>query len=190
MKPRPGNLNFLLAITLVSLWAICGCKPSAPAPNPAATSAAPPILFDQVLARNDIVRRLKVAEQDLATDNWRTFPMSGRINYSRFQRLTPITEDVLHEVQPQLEKMTACELITQFKTFPRYTETDVHGDTAAYYIYVKGNRGIADLLKNRPKSKIECLRKFQNDKGEIFDGVQGSVSSVGDFVRYEIFKEY
>ena len=179
-----------LSIILVAVVIICGCKPSDQSSSSLASATNQPILFDQLLAREDIARRLKVAEQDLASDEWRTNERSGRFNYSRFQRLGPITQDVLHAVKPELEKMTASELITQFKTLPpRSAGTGVDSATAAYFVYEKGNHEITELLKGRSGSELESLRKFEDDKREVFDGPDGANFSVGDIVRYQLLKE-
>jgi hypothetical protein len=127
---------------------------------------------------------LKEAEQDLAVDEWRTNPMSGRFNYSRSERLTPIIRDVLGEVEPQSEKMNAGELLAQLKTFPQLSAGgDVDPATAAYYVYVMGNRKIVALLDKRPKSEFEDLRMFKDDSNEPFDGVQGGAMSIGALIR-------
>ena len=84
--------------------------------------------------------------------------------------------------------MKASALVAQFKTFPPLS-SDVDPATAAYGVYVMGNRKITDILKRRPKSEIEGLRKFEDDKREVFDGLQGANESVGALVRYELLKE-
>jgi len=148
-----------------------------------ALKSASPILFDQVITREDIARRLKAAEQDLAADEWRTNPRSGRFNYSRSERLTPIVHDVLVDVEPQLEKMNAGELFAQLKTFPQVSGGEVDSATAAYFIYVTGNRKIVALLDKRPKSEFEELRQFKNDPNEAFDGINGGGMTIGTLIR-------
>ena len=176
-----------LAIILLCGFVLCGCKPASRPPAPPTLKSASPILFDQVLAREDIARRLKLAEQDLAADDWRTNPMSGRFNYSRSDRLRPIIKDVLGEVGPQLEKMDAGQLLAQLKTFPQMSMGgDVDAATAAYFVYVGGNRQIITLLDKRPKSEFEKLRKFKDDSNETFDGVNGGPISIGILIRLHL----
>ena len=164
--------------------ALCGCRPSV---GPPALNSASPILFDQVLTRRDIARQLNEAEQDLTADEWRTNPMSGRFNYSRFNRIGPITEAVLHNVEPQLEKMDAGELLAQLKTFPQMSMGGhVDPATAAYFVYVEGNRRIIILLNKRPKSEFEKLRKFKDDSNEPFDGINGGFMSIGMLIRLHL----
>ena len=163
---------------------LCGCKPASRPPAPTILQSASPILFDRVLAREDFARRLKEAEQDLSSDEWQTNPRSGRFNYSRFKRIGPISEDVLHEVEPQLAEMDAGELLAQLKTFPQMSMGgDVDPATAAYFVYVAGNRKIIALLDKRPKSEFEKLRKFKDDSNEAFDGIEGGPLSIGVLIR-------
>jgi hypothetical protein len=149
--------------------------------------SASPVLFDEVLAREDIARWLKEAAQDLPTDGWRTNVMSGRFNFSRFKRIGPISEDVLHEVEPQLEKMDAVELLAQLKTFPQMSMGgDVDPASAAYFVYVAGNRKIIALLDKRLKSEFEALRKFKDDSNEACDGEQGGPMFIGTLIRLHL----
>jgi hypothetical protein len=179
-----------LAIILLFGTVLFGCKPASRPPAPPKLQAASPILFDRVLAREDFARRLKEAEQDLAADEWQTNPMSGRFNYSRFKRIGPISEDVLHEVEPQLAEMDAGELLAQLKTFPQMSKGgEVDSATAAYFIYVAGNRKIIAFLDKRPKSEFEALRKFKDDSNETFAGEQGGPMSVGELIQLHLDKK-
>jgi hypothetical protein len=164
------------------LWSL---RQPASRPVPPALKPASPILFDQVLAREDIVRRLKEAEQDLATDEWSTNRISGRVNNSRSNRIWPISKDVLDEVEPQLEKMNAGELLAQLKTFPLLMG-HVDRATTAYDVYVMGNRKIIALLDKRPKREFEALRKYKDDLNETFDGLQGCPWSIGSIIRLHL----
>jgi hypothetical protein len=175
------------AIILLSGLALCGCKPASRPSVPPTIQSASPVLFDRVLAREDFARRLKEAELDLAGDEWRTNLRSGRFNYSRFKRIGPISEDVLREAEPQLAQMDAGELLAQLKTFPQLSMGgDVDPATAAYFVYVSGNRKIIGLLDKRPKSEFEKLRKFKDDSNEAFDGVEGGPMSIGVLIRLHL----
>lgn len=169
------------------LFLTCGCKPSNQSHTPTITSPQPPILFDQVLTREDVIRRLKLAEQNLATDSWHTNPMSGSFNVSRSKREVPISDDILREIQPYLEKMSASELLAQLKVFPMLSSPSIDG--VAYYVYDSGNKKIIDLFEKRPQAEFESLRKFKDDTNEVFTGPQGDTIFIRDLVRQKLLKQ-
>src|SRR5579871_213385 len=133
------------SIFALVLCAFRSAAQTSPPPATPATGTAQPVLFDQLLARADILARLKTADQELPTDQWHTNALTGNANVTRLQREFEVGDSLLQELRPKLEKLSTCELLAQLKTFPPGSSASPEG--AAYTVYFSGNKEIINLLK-------------------------------------------
>lgn len=177
------SLQTGVCLVLVVLSTSCGLK------SPPAVPPASPTVLDQLLQPEDVKTRVKAAERDLPSDEWRTGGETrpGRHNISRSGREGGLAHELLSLLRPRLQRMSARQLLDSLKTYSDGPSPTFPG--VAYYIYRDGNQMIIEELARRPSSDLESLREFRKDQRGIFTGDNGPHSDVGGFVRYTLLHE-
>ncbi len=171
-----------LAPFLICAVLLSGCRPSS-APKQSAQSFRVGVL-DELFMNGDVVIRIKAAEQDLPGDDWANQPQGGKHNVTRSQRSSDLAKVLLEPVPRRLEGLSVEELVESLKVFPYGNYGSFEG--VAYYVYLVGNRSIMEELRRRPRSELETLRRFKEDRRMIYTGASGGVWTIGDLVSNDL----
>ena len=139
-------------------------------------------ILDEALSRTDIGAERDLAERDLQTDVWVTHPKYGRFNESRFRREIGLTDKLLDEIKPRIQKMTAPDLLESLKVFPPGASYG-NFESVVFYVWRDGNKMIMEELKGRSKGDLETLRGHTNDLRVVFTDAEGENLTVGNVVH-------
>ena len=178
----PNMTRFLHLLAMLLL--LNGCASNK---QQASEESEHPSILDKLLLPSDVVARVKAAECDLPTDKWETLSKIGRTNRSRCAREGSLGIELLEKIKPQLPGMSVRKLLDSLKTFPYPGYGSFDG--VEYAVYQGGNEMIIEELKRRPKSQLAALTPFREDRRAIWTGDSGPPLSVGELVRYDLFKE-
>lgn len=172
------------AQTLAAVLLLMGCAPKQQAVK---QQDEIPSVLDSLLGSTNVVARIKAAECDLPSDEWETLPKIGRTNRTRGAREGSLALELLEGLKPLLPKMSVRELIASLKTFPYPEYGSFPG--VEYGVFEGGNDMIIEELKRRPRSELDVLKPFRQDRRAVWTGDAGPPLSVGELVRYDLFKE-
>ena len=182
VAPWRNMMRFTWPTTfLILALQLCSCVREKEASVPAPSTVRQAIL-DEVMAGEEVRRRIKQTEQDLPSDTWiaGTASRPGRRNTSRSTREYELANELLDKVKTDIAQMSARGLLGSLKTFPYTAPGSFSG--VAYYVYRDGNQEIIKELSNRSRRELEALRKFQNDAREVFTGDSGPPRSIGNLI--------
>ena len=145
-------------------------------------------MLDEPLLRAEVQKRIREADQNLPTDEWKTTTgaLAAHWNDSRKKRDLSISRELLAEVQPKLKLMPVPQLLHSIKAERDDLLTKIDGVT--YFLYVEGNEEILKELKQRPAHELEYLKKYRGDLTFIFGCPQGPNATLGQLcgeVLYE-----
>lgn len=166
-------------VTILALL-VCGCASTR---QPVSSHQT---ILDDVLSKPKYAEAIRQAERDLPNDQWVDF--KGQRNRSRSAREYDVAAKMLADIKPKLQAMSVSELVRSFKVVPypagilTNNFSGVRGD-----VYVFGNLMITKEIKSRPKSELEVLSRFADEKVAIWTGDEGSVTTLASFVQYDVF---
>jgi hypothetical protein len=147
------------------------------------------VSFDELLARPEVVARIRQAEQDLPDDTWKAGGEAWPVirNVSRYERETELAHELLRSVSPRFKKLSATGLIHSLKTSSASVTEPKSG--VAYQVYLAGNLALMKELESRRKAELEGLRGLQGDERVIFGGDAGRPLAIGVFIRLRLLND-
>jgi hypothetical protein len=171
---------------LLSALLVCGC--AAPRHQAKSPLILPTSIFDDVLTKPQYADAIREAERDLPADRW--VAGKGRSNVSRSERECAVVSNILSDLRPTLHAMSATELVRALKVVP-YPDGLFTNDfsTVRQDLYQRGNFAISKEIKSRPDSELTVLAPLADDHFVIWTGPDGSVTTLGAFVEYEVHEK-
>ena len=142
--------------------------------------------LDEVLTKSEYAGAIRQAERDLPDDRWDG--ANGHYNVSRSGRESAVASKILADIKPSVRNMSVSQLMQSLKvvSYPTGILTNdffgVRGD-----VYARGNFMIIKEIKSRPKSELAVLPSFADERVAIWTGPDGSVTTLTDFVEYDVY---
>lgn len=162
----------ILMISVLILGALAACEQGCGGDQP---NVAHRRMFEEILAKPDVIERVRIAEKELPTDKWSDRSKIGHTNDSLFERECGLAHELLEQMRPRLEKMSASELLNEL--------VGSESQGVRYYVYRDGNAMIIEQLKTLPKPELKALQNLKIEDRGIFTGSGGRSLSMKQLIE-------